>query len=102
MDESGILGTLRDAVAWLAGALVGLLMWLGRQQMARIDEHEQRIDDLEDAAVTKADITQMETRITAAINAGAAHMAERMGDVRASADKAHERLDDLLRGGRQG
>lgn len=90
-------GTVKvgEVVGWLVGGIVGLLAWAGKRQVARIDEHDERLDALDHGAVTRDDMTQMEARLTNAVATGMAHIAERVGDVKAATDKAHERIDSL-------
>lgn len=94
MIDDGTL-KLSEVIGWLAAALTGLLTWAGKRQISRIDEHDNRLDKLDKGTVTRDDLTQTEVRITEAIRASSAHLAERLGDVKATADKAHERIDTL-------
>lgn len=90
-------GTVKvgEVVGWLVGAVVAVLAWAGKRQVARIDDHESRLSELDRGAVTRDDMTQMEARLTNAVATGMAHIAERVGDVKAATDKAHERIDSL-------
>lgn len=96
IDESGSF-KVGELLSWLAIAVVSLLTFLGRRQIARVDEHDGRLAELEKKAITKDDITSMEQRLTSVIQTGQQHVAERIGDVRSTAEKAHARLDDLMK-----
>lgn len=96
IDESGSF-KVGELLSWLAISVVSLLTFLGRRQIARVDEHDGRLAELEKKAITKDDITSMEQRLTSVIQTGQQHVAERIGDVRSTAEKAHARLDDLMK-----
>lgn len=97
MPEPAHTGLMIAGGTAIAGALGGLFRWMLGRQVTRIDDHDRRIDELEKTNVTKTDLTHMETRITAAISQTSAHITERLGDVKSTADKAHDRLDRMQR-----
>lgn len=97
MPEPAHTGILIAGGTAAAGALGGLFRWMLGRQIRRIDEHDDRLDEIEKTNVTKTDLTHMESRITAAINQTATHIGERLGDVKATAEKAHDRLDRMQR-----
>ena len=87
-------------ILWVIGAVTGLLAWVGQRQIARIDAHDEQIEDLKEKTVTKADLDRTEMRITSAIRESGSHLSERIGDAKETARKAHERIDRITeRGG---
>lgn len=83
---------ISDAVGWVAAAFAGLLAWVGKSQMARIDAHDQQLAGM----VTKSDLKQMEDRTITAIRDIAKSITERVDDAREDATAAHKRIDDMM------
>lgn len=87
--------TLGGAGVALLAALAGLWRWLFRRQVERIDDHESRVQLLERTTLGKDDLTQMETRLSRTITQGHEAIQREIGQVRQTADKAHERIDGI-------
>ena len=86
---------LNDAAIWIGGAILSVLAWLGRREIRRIDAIEQELQRLAGTLCTHDDIAATERRIRESINEGWHHVAERLGDIKATADKAHDRIDGI-------
>ncbi len=83
---------ISNAVGWVTAAFVGLLTWIGRSQMARIDAHDKQLAVM----VTKDDLKQMEDRTITAIRDIAKGITDRVNDAREDASAAHKRIDGLM------
>ena len=86
---------LTDAAIWIGGAILSVFAWLGRREIRRIDALEKELRHLGGALCTHEDIAATERRIRESISAGLNHVAERLGDIKAVADKAHDRIDGM-------
>jgi hypothetical protein len=84
------------------GLLLSIFAWMGKRQVGRIDKHDEEIAEINDVLLdlkhqmlNRADLRETEERIKHAMSVGFQHIAERLGDVKKTADKAHERIDGL-------
>ena len=84
-----------DAAIWIGGVILSVFAWLGKREITRIDAHEKELQRLGGSLCTHEDIAAAERRIRESINEGWHHVAERMGDIKATADKAHDRIDGM-------
>jgi len=81
-----------------AGAIVLTgLRWMFNRQVATNDEHAARIAHLERENVTKDDITQVERKVDARLDAISSTIAEGFKENQRTLDAAHRRVDDIYR-----
>lgn len=76
---------IKEIVGWIAASAVGLLLWIGRREISRVDGHSDKIGEL------SAKIENLVTREEYAKNQQ--HSEEKMDKQFSS---VHSRLDNLL------
>jgi len=83
--------TILASVALALGTFAaGVVSYLYKRQVNRIDDHDERIADLERTALTKVDLQDAETRLATAIVSGNTETQRLLS-------AAHRRIDELYR-----